>query len=216
MAEDDGTRARGTELGDELEELRERLQAPIKSSVDVAERRAELACFDAALEAARAAALQRGRRLRVRLVLAGIGALALVGGFTSIASARHLSVRSGSCRVLPACAEQGRCVPAFSTLIGSTTPLDEDGCVARSDRHCEHACTLTGRCRREGDVCVAVDDAHCERSARCPMEGACSKEGARCAPATDIHCQDSLDCMLDSRCSRVTEEGASRCVVSLP
>lgn len=203
LMEEDELEAAGTEaLAAELEELRLRVRGPITSSVDAAERREALAAYDTAIDAAKIARGQRRSRRRVRIVLASIVSTVMISGAASIASARRVDApdASGSCRTSWMCREKGRCVQAFSTLIGVTSVADDEGCVARAPSHCAQACKDYGLCELGDGECIARSHTACEASEACFWHGRCAKVGDACAPATAEHCEESVICAWRDQC----------------
>lgn len=214
LAEDDVRGGGSRALSAELDEIRLRIRAPVKSSVDATARRLDLERYDAALEAARIARSHQRGRWRVRLVLGGLGAALVVGGALSFRQAALSERRADSCALRDACWEEGRCVPSFGTLVGLTRATDLEGCVARRDYHCARACAANGRCRRSGDVCVAESDLDCANSASCRTDGECRLSGHRCAPDSDEHCQKSNACFARGACELTTRPEGQRCGVA--
>lgn len=202
LLEEDEIASGGTaELSEELATLRLRVRAPVKSSVDVRERRHVLRRYDVALEAARIARSQRSRRRRVRAVLLSMGAVVVVSGVTSIAFAT--TGARGSCHTSTACRERGRCAESLTTVLGITTPHDPSGCVARKPSHCDEPCRESGRCEISGGQCVAQSDDDCANSETCRWNGHCAAHDGVCVASTDAHCEASVVCAKHGECTQL-------------
>lgn len=154
-----------------LSDVRERLQRRITSTVDARLLAADLRAVDEHRESKRFARSHRRSRRRVRVVLAMLFGLPLLGGGIAVA------------RWQPDCTE-----PCFDE--GACHPQGEQ-CVVLSDDDCKQsaACGARGRCTLGHGTCVVGSSADCEQSGVCLIHNRCSRDDDTCALLSDDDCR---------------------------
>jgi hypothetical protein len=181
---------------EELAELAAALQSADRDPIDHVE--VQLRDYEMALEAGRAAWLQRDERVwrsRVGLVIGAL-LMTMLGSGRIAHQLREQEREANHCLFSADC--NGRChlEVSYDGWLGSRY-----ACVAISAADCATSCDALGACEVVSGVCMATTDAHCRASRRCLDRGRCTLDEGRCVAIRRDDCAASEGCKSFGACS---------------